>query len=104
MDIDIEEITDRITALTHIEVCERCEPVVTATVFDAAHAVMGIGRMYLRLLTERRRAANWEAAIRATLAAVDEGESDPIAYLRYEWADQHQNHPHTSSSEGEGSW
>jgi hypothetical protein len=82
LDIDVEEITTRIKALTRIEVCERCEPLVTATVFDGASAVMGIGRLYLRMLAERRRAADFEAAIRAALGAERDGDSDPLGFLR----------------------
>jgi hypothetical protein len=91
LDIDIEEITSRIKALTRIDACDRCEPALTATVFDAASAVMGIGRLYLRMLAERRRAADFEAAIRAALGAERDGEPDPLDFLRDEYASHGQD-------------
>lgn len=92
LDIDIEEINARISALTRIQVCADCEAVVTATVFDGASAVMQIGRMYLRLLSARRRAADFDAAIRAALGAERDGEPDPLGFLRDEY-DTHPDEP-----------
>jgi hypothetical protein len=85
LDIEVEEINARIKALTRIEVCADCELIVTAAVFDGASAVMQIGRMYLRLLAARQRAADFEAAIRAALGAERDGESDPLGFLRDEY-------------------
>jgi hypothetical protein len=38
-----------------------------------------------RLVGARLRAANFEAAIRAALGAAEDGESDPLEYLRIEF-------------------
>jgi hypothetical protein len=44
-----------------------------------------IASLKRQLADARLRAANFEAAIRAALGAADDGEPDPLEYLRYEF-------------------
>jgi hypothetical protein len=43
-----------------------------------------IASLKRQLAGARLRAANFEAAIRAALGAAEDGEPDPLEYLRYE--------------------
>lgn len=56
------------------------------SVADIPALVSEVDRLYVLLLTERRRHADLAAAARATLAATVDGEADPLAYLRDELA------------------
>jgi hypothetical protein len=44
-----------------------------------------IASLKRELASARLRAANFEAAIRAALGAAEDGEPDPLEYLRYEF-------------------
>lgn len=44
-----------------------------------------IASLRRQLADARLRAANFEAAIRAALGAAEDGEPDPLEYLRYEF-------------------
>jgi hypothetical protein len=44
-----------------------------------------IASLRRQLAGARLRAANFEAAIRAALGAAEDGEPDPLEYLRYEF-------------------
>jgi hypothetical protein len=46
-----------------------------------------IASLKRQLASARLRAANFEAAIRAALGAAEDGEPDPLEYLRYEFPD-----------------
>ena len=51
---------------------------------DVPLTLAELGRVRAELEAVRLDRANLLAAIRACLAAIDEGEADPIGYLRYE--------------------
>jgi outer membrane protein TolC len=51
---------------------------------DYARLIAEIASLHNQLAAARLRAANLEAAMRAALGAHDDGESDPLAYLRDE--------------------
>lgn len=86
LSIDTVEITRRLRELANAQVCERCEPPVTDAIIDIARLLIQVERLYLDLARERLRSANLEAAIRAALSAANDGETDPLAYLRWEIA------------------
>jgi hypothetical protein len=44
-----------------------------------------IASLKRQLVGARLRAANYEAAIRSALGAAEDGEPDPLEYLRYEF-------------------
>ena len=46
-----------------------------------------IASLRRQLAGARLKSANFEAAIRAALSAAEDGEADPLEYLRYEFPD-----------------
>jgi hypothetical protein len=54
---------------------------------DIGRLLAEIASLHSQLAAARLRAANLEAAIRAALSAHDEGETDPLSYLRDEAGD-----------------
>jgi hypothetical protein len=86
LSINTEEITNRLRKLANADPCENCEPRVTDAVTDIAALLIQVNRLWLALGKERMRSANLEAAIRAALGAENDGEADPLGYLRDEIA------------------
>jgi hypothetical protein len=66
--------------------CKECEPETASLIADIAKLLAEIDWLYQSLRQARLQAANLEAAIRATLGAHADGETDPLAYLRGELA------------------
>jgi len=87
LSINPDEITTRLRDLSSAGMCERCEIPVTRAITDIARLLTQVRTLYDALAAERMRAANLEAAIRAALGAESDGETDPLAYLRDEIAD-----------------
>lgn len=87
LSIEPDEITSRLRELASADPCERCELSVTHAITDIARLLIQVNRLCITLAEERLRSANLEASIRATLGAYDDGEPDPLAYLRDEIAD-----------------
>jgi hypothetical protein len=67
--------------------CGDCGTGTAALVADIAALLAEVTWLYRSLIRSRRKAADLEAAIRAALGARRDGESDPLAYLRDELAD-----------------
>jgi hypothetical protein len=86
--IDLEAITSHLDALAGMNLCPHCDVALTALAGDIAHLLTQINQLYSALLAERLQSANLLAAIRATLHAHADGEPDPLAYLRDEFAGQ----------------
>lgn len=86
--INLEEITTHLDALAGTDLCPHCDAALTALTEDIAHLLTEINQFYRALLAARLQTANLRAAIRATLHAADDGEADPLAYLRDEAAGQ----------------
>jgi len=84
--IDLEAITTHLDALAGTDLCPHCDAALTALTGDVAHLLTEINQLYAALLKSRLQAANLRAAIRATLHAHADGETDPLAYLRDELA------------------
>ncbi len=81
--IDTEEILAHV-ANARATACRDCDPNAATLTGDIARLLAEITWLYQSLIRTRRRAANLEAAIRAALSAHNDGESDPLAYLRDE--------------------
>jgi hypothetical protein len=64
--------------------CFKCSPNTAILASDIALLVAEIGRLHNSLTKARQKAANYEAAIRAAIAAQEDGEHDPIGYLHDE--------------------
>jgi hypothetical protein len=82
--LNLEAITAHLTALADVQSCAQCDIALTQVITDIRHLLAEFARLYDELATSRLEAANLRAAIRATLSAAAEGESDPLAYLRWE--------------------
>jgi hypothetical protein len=86
LSVDTDEIRSRLRDLEYASLCGNCEFAASRAVSDIARLVVQIHELYAALGAERLRSANLEAAIRAALGAYDDGETDPLAYLRDEIA------------------
>lgn len=64
--------------------CPGCGAYTVVLAGDIALLLAEITRLHHALIRTRRKAANFEAAIRATIGAQEDGEHDPIGYLRDE--------------------
>jgi hypothetical protein len=84
LSIDLDGILNRLRELASADVCESCEPFTDSAVVDITLLCLEVSRLYGALKEERLRSANLEAAIRAALSAENDGEADPLAYLRDE--------------------
>jgi len=87
LSIDIDQIRNHLSDLAYANQCGSCELAVSRAVSDIARLIVQIYELYAALAAERLRSANLEAAIRAALGAYDDGEADPLAYLRDEIPD-----------------
>lgn len=86
--INLEEITTHLDALAGMDLCPHCDAALTALAEDIAHLLTEVNQLYRALLASRLQTANLRAAVRATLHADEDGEADPLAYLRDEAAGQ----------------
>jgi hypothetical protein len=86
LSVDMDEIRNRLRDLAYANLCGNCELAASRAVSDIARLIAQICEFYAALGAERLRSANLEAAIRAALGAYDDGEADPLAYLRDELA------------------
>jgi hypothetical protein len=84
--IDTEAIITRLRELASADMCERCELPAGHAIADIARLLVEVTRLYNALYDARLEAANLHAAIRAALGAYDDGEADPLVYLRDEIA------------------
>ncbi len=81
---DTDEIRNPLRDLAYANLCGSCQLAASRAISDIARLIVQIYEVYAALAAERLRSANLEAAIRAALGAYDDGEADPLAYLRDE--------------------
>ncbi len=84
--ISAGQITSRLRALADSRPCPTCEIPAADAIIDIARLLIQVNQLYTALREERIRSANLEAAIRAALGAYEDGEADPLGYLRDEIA------------------
>lgn len=82
--INTEEIRSRLQELASADLCDCCLLPVTNAIIDIGDLLVEVNWLYIELVKERLRSANLEAAIHATLDAYDDGEADPLGYVRDE--------------------
>jgi hypothetical protein len=87
LSVNIDEIRNRLRDLAAINLCGNCQSAASRAISDITRLITQIYELYAALAAERLRSANLEAAIRAALGAHDDGETDPLSYLRDEIAD-----------------
>jgi len=84
LSVDTDAIRSRLRDLKDACKCGTCQAAVSRAEYDIARLLTQIRELYAMLEAGRLRSANLEAAIRAALGAYDDGEPDPLAYLRDE--------------------
>ena len=89
--INAEEIRSRLRELVSVDLCDCCLLPVTNAITDIGDLLVEVNWLYIELVKERLRSANLEAAIRATLAAYDDGEANPLGYVRDEIVEYQKN-------------
>lgn len=87
LSVDTDAIQSRLRDLEYDTKCGGCQAAVSRAVSDIAQLIAQICELRAMLGAERLRSANLEAAIRAALGAYNDGEPDPLAYLRDELAE-----------------
>lgn len=83
----IGAIGARLAELAGTMPCPCCGTAITAVIADAAALLGAVAQLYDELAAVRLEAANLRAAMQATLGAADDGEPDPLAFLRWELAE-----------------
>jgi hypothetical protein len=86
--INTEQILAHVAAARNAE-CRDCDANAAALAGDIAALLAEISWLYRSLITARLKAANLEAAIRAAVGAREDGDYDPIGYLRDEITPDH---------------
>ena len=89
LSIDGNAIIARLETLADADLCPRCEQAVAAVATDTMQLLAEVIRLYELLALARYESANRLAAMRAALHADLDGESDPLAYLRDELAEDY---------------
>lgn len=82
--LDAEAISTHLSALAKAQSCPRCDTAVLAVLSDVAGLLAALARSSGELATVRLDNANLRAAIQAALGAAEDGEPDPLDYLRWE--------------------
>ena len=82
--LDMEAITAHFRALLNTDRCPLCAPLVIPVAADATMMLAEIIRLYDAMMAARLECANLRAAIQATLSAADDGETDPLMFLRWD--------------------
>jgi hypothetical protein len=85
--IDLDAVASRLETLASIGLCPRCEQAITPVTADTVALLAEVIRLHEAARAARLESANRLAAIQAAIHAAQEGESDPLAYLRDEIPD-----------------
>lgn len=81
---DIHAAAARLAAFTSAGFCARCQPAATPLAADANALLAEVTRLRRAFKAARLESANRLAAIHAALGAAEDGEPDPLDYLRWE--------------------
>jgi hypothetical protein len=82
--IDAQAINTRLADLARTRACEKCKIPVAQAITDITNLLIQVTSLYAALGAARMEAANLRAAIYAALGAAEDGDSDPLGYLRDE--------------------
>jgi hypothetical protein len=89
---DIHAATARLRAFARAGCCARCQPAVIPLAADVKALLAEVTRLRRALKASRLESANRLAAIHAALGAAENGEPDPLDYLRWEFPDTSRGH------------
>jgi len=87
--LDVEAISTHLSALAKAQSCPRCDTAVLAVLSDVARLLAALAQLGEELARARLDNANLRAAIQAALGAAQDGEPDPLDYLRWELPGHH---------------
>jgi hypothetical protein len=82
--LDVQAITTHLATLTSSAHCPRCDIAVIPVITDVAGLLAVLAQLCQQLASTRLDNANLRAAIQAALGAAEDGEPDPLDYLRWE--------------------
>jgi hypothetical protein len=85
--VDVDAINSRLADLATTKKCKKCKIPVTRTAADIANLLIQVTSLYQALIQARLEAANLRAAIYAALGAAEDGDPDPLGYLKDEIAE-----------------
>jgi hypothetical protein len=97
--IDADAINARLTGLARARKCKKCTLPASQAITDITSLLIQVTSLHQALTAARLDAANLRAAIYAALGAAEDGESDPLAYLRDEFPE-----PPDQPFPGPGGW
>jgi hypothetical protein len=87
--LDLEAMTAHLAALAQAESCPRCDVAVVSVLADVTSLLTILAWLCDELAAVRLDNANLRAAIHAALGAAEDGEPDPLDYLRWELPEHH---------------
>ncbi len=82
--VDLDAVASRLETLASTGLCPRCEQIVTPVTADTAALLAEVIRLHEAARAARLESANRLAAIQAAIHAAEDGETDPLQYLRDE--------------------
>lgn len=97
--VDAGAVAARLDGLASAGICPRCAQVITPLTADTRALLIEVIRLEEELAGARLESANRLAAMRATLGADQDGETDPLAYLRWELPEKNPS-PETGRGRG----
>jgi hypothetical protein len=84
--VDVGAVASRLETLASAGLCPRCEQVITPVTADTVALLIEVIRLHEAARAARLESANRLAAIQAAIHAAEDGETDPLQYLRDETA------------------
>ena len=82
--VDLDAVASRLETLASTGLCPRCEQIVTPVTADTVALLIEVIRLHEAARAARLESANRLAAIQAAIHAAEDGEDDPLQYLRDE--------------------
>ncbi|HEY3957824.1 MAG TPA: hypothetical protein VGM53_31030 [Streptosporangiaceae bacterium] len=83
--ISPDAINARLASLAKSRKCKKCKKRAIRAAADITALLSEVSRLHAALAAARLDAANLRAAIQSALGAAEDGEADPLAYLRDEF-------------------
>lgn len=91
--VGLGAVVSRLETLDSTGLCPRCEPIVVPVTVDTVALLIEVIRLHEAARAARLESANRLAAIQAAIHAAEDGEANPLAYLRDELPDDGRGWP-----------